>query len=112
LLKLKRKSNPETDEVEDGARAILVEEGISHLVFKYAEKNHFLKDDKRVDTALLKIIRAMVDGLEVAERPLSLWEKAIKDGFAVFRLLKQHRRGRVLIDMDASSVTFSKITDD
>jgi len=54
----------------------------------------------------------MVDGLEVAERPLSLWEKAIKDGFAVFRLLKQHRRGRVLIDMDASSVTFSKITDD
>ena len=112
LLKLKRKSHPQTDEVEDGARAILIEEGISHLVFKYAEKNHFLRDDKRVDTALLKTIKAMVDGLEVQDRPLALWEKAIKDGFAVFRLLKQHRRGKVLINMDASSITFAKITDD
>ena len=110
--KLKRKSHPQTDEVEDGARAILIEEGISHLVFKYAEKNHFLRDDKRGDTALLKTIKAIVDGLEVQDRPLALWEKAIRDGFAVFRLLQQHRRGRVLITVDASSVTFAKITDD
>ena len=95
-----------------GARAILIEEGISHLVFKYAEKNHFLRDDKRVDTALLKTIKAMVDGLEVQDRPLALWEKAIKDVFNVFRDLKRHRRGQVIINMDATSITFAKIRDD
>ena len=74
-------------------------------------KNRFLQNDKRVDTDLLKTIKAMVDGLEVSNRPLSLWEKAIKEGFSVFRMLKKHRRGRLLINVDAGSITFARITE-
>lgn len=37
LLKCKRKSHPWLDENQDGARAILIEEGISTFVFNHAK---------------------------------------------------------------------------
>src|ERR1700680_671781 len=40
-LKRKRKSNPKVDEVEDGGRAIAIEEGLSALIFANAEKHAF-----------------------------------------------------------------------
>ncbi|MBO6683325.1 MAG: hypothetical protein JJ925_00145, partial [Parvibaculum sp.] len=36
IFRCKRKSDPEKDEVEDGARAIIIEEAISHTIFNYA----------------------------------------------------------------------------
>src|SRR5258708_3029872 len=39
LLKLKRKSRPETDENEDGARAGIIEEGISTWIFNHGARN-------------------------------------------------------------------------
>ena len=38
LMRRKRKSDPKVDEVEDGGRAIVIEEGISAMVFSYAER--------------------------------------------------------------------------
>ncbi|WP_373530628.1 MazG nucleotide pyrophosphohydrolase domain-containing protein [Nostoc sp.] len=43
ILKCKRKSNLRIDEVEDGGRAIAIEEGISALVFSYAKNYGFLE---------------------------------------------------------------------
>jgi hypothetical protein len=47
LLHLKRKSNPKIDEVEDGARANLTEEGITAWIFKHAEGLSFFAGVKR-----------------------------------------------------------------
>src|SRR5436309_6986119 len=41
LLKAKRKSIPEVDESQDGARAILIEEGVSTLIFHHALRLNF-----------------------------------------------------------------------
>lgn len=38
LLRLKRKSNPDTDEVEDGARAIFAEEGLAAVLSRLAKR--------------------------------------------------------------------------
>ena len=43
LMRRKRKSDPKVDEVEDGGRAIVIEEGISAMVFSYAERRNFLE---------------------------------------------------------------------
>ena len=43
LLRRKRKSNPAVDEVEDGGRARVIEEGIAAMVFSYAERRNFLE---------------------------------------------------------------------
>jgi NTP pyrophosphatase (non-canonical NTP hydrolase) len=99
LLRLKRKSNKEVDEAQDGARAILIEEGIAALVFNEAKSQAFFKHVKRgkLSFDLLKTIQAFVRGYEVEEVPLWVWEDAILQGFAAFRHLREHRTGRVII---------------
>ena len=47
LLRCKRKSDPKIDEVEDGGRAIVIEEGIAAMVFSYAERRNFLEGAER-----------------------------------------------------------------
>lgn len=64
-LGLKRRSDPEVDEVEDGGRAIVTEEGISALVFAYAGEHNALDGVQSVDYELLKAIRIMSASFEV-----------------------------------------------
>jgi NTP pyrophosphatase (non-canonical NTP hydrolase) len=101
LLHLKRKSKSQIDEVEDGARANLTEEGISAWIFKQAQELSFFAGVKRGQLSfdILKTIRQFVKGYEPYNCPLWLWEDAILQGYSAFRFLKQHRRGRVHIDM-------------
>ena len=54
ILKRKRKSNPLIDEVEDGGRAVAIEEGISALVLSYAKDHSFLEGVSTLDYQLLK----------------------------------------------------------
>lgn len=105
LLKTKRKSKPEVDEAQDGARAILIEEGIATYVFNFA-KDHLFENSHigEMSYDLLKSIRAFVSGFEVEACPPWLWEKAILEGFEAFRFLKARRRGRVLMDLDSRSL--------
>jgi len=44
LLKRKRKSDKETDEVEDGGRAIVTDEALAALVFSYAVRHTYLSE--------------------------------------------------------------------
>lgn len=100
LLRLKRKSNPEIDEGEDGARAILTEEGVSTFIFAYAKQLALFDGQREGDLSftLLKRVKEFVQGYEVAACPAWLWEKAILDGYSAFRFMREHRRGRLLID--------------
>lgn len=100
LLRLKRKSVPKIDEVEDGARATLIEEGVTTWLFGQAQQLKFFADVKRggLPLDMLKDVRQFVEGYESARCPLWLWEEAILQGYAAFRFLQGHRRGRVTID--------------
>jgi hypothetical protein len=112
LLRVKRKSKPEVDEAQDGARAILIEEGLSTLVFHHALRLNYFASLKSLDYSLLKAVHDFVAGYEVDQCPLWQWEQAILDGFSVFRKLQAHRRGVVIADLNQRSITFSPLLND
>ncbi|MFE9205658.1 nucleoside triphosphate pyrophosphohydrolase family protein [Micromonospora sp. NPDC007230] len=105
LLKRKRRSNPETDEAEDGGRAIAIEEGISALVFAYASRHHYLEGKNHIDNDVLDTIQGMVAHLEVGAHRAADWEKAILTGFTAWRKLRRRGGGTIRLDLDAQSLT-------
>lgn len=106
LLRAKRKSHPITDEVQDGARAVLIEEGIATWIFNHAQQLALFDGIDALDYGLLKSVRSFVAGYEAEKCPLWLWEEAILAGYKVFRAVRAHRRGRVGIDLSARSIWF------
>lgn len=107
LLKVKRKSIPDVDENQDGARAILIEEGIATWIFNHGLAHDLFQDVQKLDYTLLKAIRQLTKGYEVSKCPLWQWQDAILEGFRVFRKLKEHRRGWVTVDIDQRWVNFT-----
>jgi NTP pyrophosphatase (non-canonical NTP hydrolase) len=110
LLKAKRKSDPAIDEAEDGARAILIEEGIATWIFNHAQRLELFRNIKALDYGLLKSIREFVKGYEAEQCPLWLWEEAIFQGFNVFRAVKEHRRGRITANLISRTVRFEPLS--
>ena len=112
LFRLKRKSDSRIDEGEDGARAVLIEEGIATWIFGQAKELRFYESIERGDISfdLLKSIRKFVAGYEIESRPLWMWEEAILQGYAAFRFLKEKRRGIVHIDMLERRLSIEDLT--
>lgn len=108
LLKCKRKSKRTIDEVEDGARAIIIEEAVSILVFNQAEDRGWYRESSAIDIGLLKTIRRMVAGLEVKACTAKQWKKAICQGYEVFAQLKTNHGGEVVVDLDQQQISFRK----
>lgn len=106
LLKVKRKSDGRVDEQEDGARAIITEEGISNWIFAHGLRHGAFEHVDSLDFALLKTVHEMVREYEVRSRPLWMWEEAILRGFEVFRALRQHRGGTVVADLLHRTITY------
>jgi len=106
LLRRKRKSDQKTDEVEDGARAIIVEEAISIFIFNQAQGRGWYEDDSSIDVGLLKTIKKMTAGLEVQSCTAKQWKKAIRLGFAAFSQLRKNNGGHVDIDLDKQSIAY------
>lgn len=111
LLRLKRKSRPAIDEAEDGARAILIEEGVTSWVFGQAQKLRYFDTVRpgQLPLDMLKHVRQFVDGYEAAKCPLWLWEEAILQGYAAFRFLQNHRSAQVRIDMVRRRLTVREL---
>ena len=107
LLKRKRKSVPKIDEVEDGARAVLIEEGVSTWVFNHAQRLNLFEGVQALDYGLLKTVREFVEGYEVASIPLWLWEEVILSGYEVFRELQANRGGVVTADLENRTLAYS-----
>lgn len=108
LLKVKRKSNPVIDENQDGARAVLIEEGIATWIFNHGIRNHDFRRVTSLDYSLLKAVRELVKGYEVEDQPLWQWEHAILEGFRIFREIKKpdHRGGMVIADLSRHTIEF------
>ena len=107
LFRLKRKSAPKIDEAQDGARATLIEEGITTWIFGQALELDLFAGMAPGDLPfdLLKHVRGFVAGYEAERCPLWLWEDAILQGYAAFRFLREHRRGRLQLDLHAHRMT-------
>lgn len=106
LFRLKRKSQVRVDDGQDGARAILIEEGVATYVFGEAKNLEFFDGQKPGDLGFtfLKSVRQFVRGYESENCPLWLWEEAILAGNRAFRYLREHRRGRLILDLDARTL--------
>ena len=108
LLKLKRKSDSKIDENEDGARAIIIEEGIATWIFNHSKRHkHYVEvEEGRLDYALLKQVRGMVGGFQVADLPLWQWERSILEGFKVFRQLLENKGGTVVANLNLHTLSY------
>jgi NTP pyrophosphatase (non-canonical NTP hydrolase) len=106
LLNVKRKSNEIVDAVEDGARAGIIEELISQLVFQYARDHNYLEGVTTLDYHLLKTIHALVHDREVSIRRLHEWEAAILRGYRVWREVYKNRGGTVRVDLMSRSISY------
>lgn len=96
LIKHKRKSRKDIDEAQDSGRAIVIEEGLSAYIFSHAKSLNFFEGQKGVSFDLLKAVQNFVRGYEVEQCPLYLWEKAIMQGYDVFRQIRQNEGGIVI----------------
>jgi NTP pyrophosphatase (non-canonical NTP hydrolase) len=111
LLKIKRKSQKAVDENEDGARANLIEEGLTTWIFETAKQHRFFANTPKLGLDLLKDIKRFVGGYEAATLPMWLWEQAILQGYAVFRELQAKRQGAVMTDMDKRRIWLEDMTE-
>ena len=104
LMRRKRKSDARVDEVEDGGRAIVIEEGISAMVFSYAEGRSFLEGAEGVNYELLRTIKDMTSHLEVSCRTEGEWERAIMEGFNLWRQVKAKGKGFLHADLEERTI--------
>lgn len=107
LIGAKRKDDDESDRVEDGARAIAIEEGIAAFVFNYAQARDFRFDGQQLDWELVKHLRRTVRGLEVEGLPAIAWGRAYEMAFSTFLALREAGGGLVTVDLDERTLTFA-----
>ena len=112
LLKIKRKSQKSLDENEDGARANLIEEGLTTWIFEVARHHAFFGSTPKLGFDLLKVVKQFVHGYEAEKLPMWLWEEAILQGYSVFRTLRVKRYGAVVGDMSQRKIWLEEMTAD
>ena len=98
LIGAKRKDVGDCDRVQDGARAIAIEEGLAAFVFSYFEQFDFKPD--AFSWELLKHVQRTVRVLEVASQPLIAWRSAYTQAFEIFPRLCKAKGGVVECDLD------------
>lgn len=106
FFKTKRESDKRVREIEDGGRAVVIEEAISASIFEYARANAFLDGLDNVDSELLYNIKGLVSHLEVRVRTIQEWEQAILRSYEVWRQLRARGAGVVRLDLDQRTVEF------
>ena len=119
LLGRKRKSHPRVDEVEDGARAMIVEEAVIKFIHSEGERLARLKgthmgegptrlfpSKREITFRFLKLIHNLVADLEVEKNRYWEWEDAIIEGYSIFDLLRREGQGTVSLDLNTRAITF------
>jgi hypothetical protein len=109
LLRLKRRSSPDADECEDGARAIFAEEGLAAVLSRLAPGRTGFLNTAGVDGDVVEVARAAATGLEAEAVPGWLWQAAIHQGFRAMSLLAQNDGGYLIADLDARDLAYRKV---
>lgn len=106
LMGAKRKHIGDCDRVEDGARAIAVEESLVAFVFNYLSRYDF--DPRAISWDLVRYIRWIVRGLEVRSQPVAAWRSVYTQAFSIFSHLRKHHGGTVECDLDRQKLTYNR----
>lgn len=106
-LGCKRRSDPRVDEVEDGGRGWVIEEGIALLSFVYAGEHGYFAETARVDQALLNTIRTLTRTVEVRIRTARQWEQAVVVASQLWKQLRDHDGGSIQCSLSARSVSYA-----
>ena len=118
LMGRKRRSNPKVDEVEDGARAKIVEEAVIKTIHSEGQRLagpiycssgepiRLFPSRDEISFRFLKLIQSLVVGLEVSENRFWEWEDSIIEGYDVYHRLRQEGQGTVVVDLDARSLKY------
>jgi len=109
LIKQKRKSKGRFDEEQDSGRAIVVEEGLTAWIFMRAKELSYFEGQKKVSFDILKTIEEFTSGYEVSLCPLKQWERAILDGYAVFRQIRDAKGGWVIGNRATRTISFEPL---
>lgn len=99
LLHRRRRSKPELDEREDGGRAQMIEEAVSHVIFVYGRDGHEVHNPLLIDPAFILQLQRLTAGLEVERRGPEEWAQAVAEGWRAFDALREGRCDAVLADM-------------
>jgi len=121
LMGRKRKSrNDKVDEVEDGARAQIVEELVLKAI--HSEGVRLVNESRRcamdgpvrafphrtmITFRFLKTLRTFVEGHEVWRNQYWEWENAIFDGSEIYFNLRTEQQGTVTVDLNHRTITYS-----
>jgi NTP pyrophosphatase (non-canonical NTP hydrolase) len=119
LFTIKRRDCEKTKQQEDGGRSAVVEElVIKHIHWEAARRASELHPSispydrplfpkgEEIPFSLLKQVRALTIGHEVYANKYWEWERAIREGYRVFQLLKEHRGGVVTVDLNQRCLGF------
>lgn len=103
------------DEVQDGARATIVEEAIVKVTYSEGvrlagyptELVQFFSRRSDISFRFLDLIHTFVVGLEVEKNKYWEWEDAIMEGHRVFYELNKEEQGTVSVDLDDRTIKFT-----
>lgn len=109
LLRLKRRSDVEVDECEDGARAIFAEEGLAVILSRMAIRRNGFMRETTVDSEIIQIAQVATHDLEPARLPGWLWRRAIAHGFSAMSSLAANGGGFLVADLDERALSYHKI---
>jgi hypothetical protein len=109
LLALKRRSKPDVDESEDGARAVFAEEGLAAVLAKRSLALQGFRSEQAVDDESIEMITTVLEDLEVSQMPSWLWRRAIAQGFTAMRQLADGHGGFLDVNLDARTLSYSKM---
>ena len=107
LMERKRKSIADVDEIEDGARAIIVDETISNFLFLYAEEHGFAVEDG-IGWEALRTVKNLTRHLEVHTRTEGDWERAVICGFNVWKAVRNAGGGTLYFDLTERLLEFTE----
>ncbi len=110
IFKRKRPKGTMADAVEDGGRAIVVEEAFTAFIFEYARQHNFLENVRHLDYHVLKTFQTFTAGLEVAQCHLWEVEQAVLQGFAAWRQLRENEGGVLRGSLSARELTYGQLT--
>ena len=108
LLRIKRKSSPDTDEYEDGARAIFAEEGLAAVLSRLARSRTGFLSETSIDGDVIEVAKAAAADLEVESTPAWVWRSAIHQGFRAMYLLGENGGGYLVADLDKRELLHRK----
>jgi NTP pyrophosphatase (non-canonical NTP hydrolase) len=119
MLGRKRKSNRRLDEIEDGARAQIVEEAVIKAIHsegirlarmtantKTSNQMRLFPVPTDISSRFLNIIRSFVADLEASKNRHWEWEDAIIEGHQIFYDLRQEGQGTITVNLDERLIQF------